>query len=390
MLPMLPVVSVIWSSCVWCATPDSYQPRAADSTRRDSYTPFSSAQRCPERSEVNSSLHHQTVPGTEVLERADVPSRRGRGLGLVTLGEVMALFLAESGTALSHADRFDLSYAGAEATVAVGVARLGMPATFLGRVGNDPLGARIVTGLRGEGVDTGGVVVDPDRGTGVLIRDAPPGRPVTVIYHRAGSAGSALAPEDLDHSRIRSAAVLHVTGITPMLSDTAAACVDQAVAIARAAGVPVVFDPNVRRRLGDPQGWRHTVDRLARGADVVLVGDEDLAALDLGDPVPWFRDRGARIVVVKRGAAGAEEVGDAGLRRVRAHAVPVVDPVGAGDAFAAGWISAWCAGADAAARLQRAVVVAAAVVATRGDVPGLPDGATAAAMATAAAGAVTR
>ncbi len=293
---------------------------------------------------------------------------------LVTLGEVMALFLSDSGAVLGRTDRFDLSYAGAEATVAVAVTRLGMRATFVGRVGADPLGARIVRELRGEGVDVSAVTVDADRPTGVLIRDAPALGPVSVLYHRTGSAGSALAPADLDLELVRRARVLHVTGITAMLSESAEACVDAALDAAQDAGVTVSFDPNVRRRLGNSERWQQVVRRLSARADIVFVGHEDLQVLEIDtDPHTWFAERGAHTVVVKYGAAGAEESGPDGRHRVAAHTVVAVDPVGAGDGFAAGWLSAWCAGYGPAHRLERGALVGAAVAATRGDTPGLPD-----------------
>ena len=315
----------------------------------------------------------------------------GTAGGLVTLGEVMALFLAEPGPALGRGDRFALSYAGAEATVAVGAVRLGFPAAYLGRVGADPLGEGIHRALRGEGVDTRGLVTDPERATGVLIRDAPAAGPVTVLYRRAGSAGSALTEQDLDLDSIRRARVLHVTAITAMLSPSARAALWLAVATAREAGVTVSFDPNVRRRLGSPEQWHDAVDHLARQADIVLTGDEDLPAVGADtDPVRWFTDRGASTVVVKRGIDGAEETGPDGTHRVPADPVTPVDPVGAGDAFAAGWLSAWAAGGGPADRLAHGAAAGAAVVATAGDVPGLPDRSAAESIATRRNGAVHR
>ncbi|MGH3658423.1 MAG: PfkB family carbohydrate kinase, partial [Micromonosporaceae bacterium] len=116
---------------------------------------------------------------------------------VVTLGEAMALFLAEPGTAVSYARWFDASVAGAEANVAIGLARLGHRVRYAGRVGADPLGETVIRTLRGEAVDVTAVVTDPDRPTGLLIRDAPAGRPIQVVYRRSGSAGAALAVADV-------------------------------------------------------------------------------------------------------------------------------------------------------------------------------------------------
>lgn len=296
---------------------------------------------------------------------------------VATFGEVLAVFLATDDAPLGRSSSFDLVTAGAEANVAVGLVRLGHSVSFGGRVGDDPLGHRIARELRGEGLDTR-LTVDPDRPTGVIVRDAPHVGATQVVYHRAGSAGSALSVDDLDLDAVRSARLLHTTGITAALSPTAFAATEAAMRAAREAGVTVTFDPNVRRRLGSPQHWLDVVEALAPLADVVLVGADDasyvLPASDLDSTVTWLRDRGVDTVVWKDGARGAIELNPRdGAIEQAALTVPARDAVGAGDAFAAGWISGWLDGDGVQDRLRRAVAVAGSVVARRGDLPGLPD-----------------
>jgi 2-dehydro-3-deoxygluconokinase len=297
---------------------------------------------------------------------------------VTTLGEVLAVFLATDPVGLGRSASFGLTIAGAEANVAVGLARLGHGVAFAGRVGSDALGRRALRELRAEGVDTTRVVVDDSRPTGLIVRDAPAVGVTEVVYHRSGSAGSALCVEDLDLATIGRSRLLHVTGITAALSPSAFDACATAMRTARDAGVTVSFDPNVRRRIGTQAGWTSLVETLAPLADIVLVGADDasyvLPVHDLPSVDAWFRAHGADTIVWKDGARGAVEINPRdGTVDQPALSVAVRDAVGAGDAFAAGWISGWLDGEDAAVRLRRGAAAAASVVATLGDLPGLPD-----------------
>lgn len=292
---------------------------------------------------------------------------------VVTLGEVMALLLCEGGVPLDAGSRFDLGFAGAEATVAVGLARLGHRTTYVGRVGDDPLGSQVLRAVRGHGVGTDWLRQVPDAPTGLLLRDAPVGRPVSVQYFRSASAGSTVAPEDVPEDHIRAAELLHVTGITAVLSDSARAAVEHAVSIANDAGTTVCLDPNVRHKLASPETWCDVIGWLADRADIVLTGADDARVVTDGDPAAWFLERGASTVVVKDGSRGAWETDGHTTTHQGVVATSLVDAVGAGDAFAAGWIDGWLRGRPAPDRMRAAATVAALCVSARGDVPGLPD-----------------
>jgi 2-dehydro-3-deoxygluconokinase len=231
---------------------------------------------------------------------------------VVTLGEVMALMLAEGSSPLAQAARFDLSVAGAEGNVAIGLSRLGHAVALWTVVGEDALGEVVLRTLRGEGVDVSRArrVARP---TGLIVRDAPLGRPLTVSYYRSGSAGTALAPQDVVPEVIGAARLLHLTGITAVLSDSGYDAVLAAVAAAKAAGVTVSVDPNLRLRLGRAELWQSRLDPLLRAADIVLTGRDELQLLSGADDPRWLLERGARTVVVKDGAAGAYET-DGGQR----------------------------------------------------------------------------
>ena len=291
-------------------------------------------------------------------------------LDVITLGEAMGLLLAVDAP-LDQARELRREVAGAELNVAVGLARLGHAVGWVGRVGDDTFGRDVVRRLRAEGVRPF-ATLDAERPTGLLVRDATTARPVTIWYRRDGSAGSALTAGDLPLEEISRCRALHLSAITAVLSPTAHDAVVAAASAAREAGVRVVLDPNVRLRLAPVEIWRSRVAELAALADVVLVGEDEGEVLG-GVVTPGaLLERGVSAVVVKRGDRGADEHDADGVRHVDAEHVTVLDPVGAGDAFAAGYLSGWLDDLPPDARLRRAAVVAGQAVAAYGDLAGLP------------------
>lgn len=295
---------------------------------------------------------------------------------VVTAGEAMLLLLAEPPQPLRSATRFHRSVAGAEFNVAVGLARLGHRVQWFGALGTDTAGDVIMERLRGEGVEAAGVQRRPDRRTGLLLRDAPRGRPIAVEYHRQDSAGAALAPNMMPRRAVAGAQLVHLTGITPALSPQARDATMHLAELARAGNVPVALDPNFRRMLWEPVDARPVIAELAGYASTVLVGDEEGDILS-GSKAPaaiadWFLERGAELVVVKRGALGAWATdGDAEWSSPALQA-DVLDPVGAGDAFAAAFLSRQLSGSPVESRLLAGNAAGALVVQTYGDLEGLP------------------
>lgn len=141
---------------------------------------------------------------------------------LVTLGETMAVLAADRPGPLACGTSLRLGFAGAEATVAIGVSRLGHQASWTGRVGADSAGTMILDGLRGESVDVSRARVDDTASTGLMLRERRTPDHTRVTYYRRGLAGSRLAPDDIDPELVTRARVLHVTGITPALGDAPA------------------------------------------------------------------------------------------------------------------------------------------------------------------------
>jgi 2-dehydro-3-deoxygluconokinase len=289
-----------------------------------------------------------------------------------TAGEAMALMLAEDRQPLRRADRFIRSVAGSESNVAIGLARLGHRVAFCGRVGADAPGGWVRDALQAESVDVTGLLTDPVRPTGLILRDCPPSRPISVSYYRQDSAGAALGPSDVQPEVVAGARAVFLSGITVLMSDSSEQYVARVLDVAAEAGVPVMFDPNIRLRLASQQEWRTRLARYLERVDTLLIGHDEIALLGLPDDPARLVTERRTTVVVKRGAQGATAYTSAGIVHVPVRKVETLDPIGAGDAFCAGWISAYLRKCSVRESLREAAAVASLVVAARSDIAGSP------------------
>uniref|UniRef100_UPI0039EECC76 sugar kinase n=1 Tax=Sinomonas sp. G460-2 TaxID=3393464 RepID=UPI0039EECC76 len=285
-------------------------------------------------------------------------------LTTVCLGETMAMLTPETGTPLERAEVLELRNGGAESNVALGFAAMGLDTHWVSRVGRDGFGTRILTELAEQGVGLSGVETDAARPTGLYVKvPASDAAPASVLYYRRGSAASAMGPTLLDEPRVAEllerASLVHVSGITAALSDECLALLD--ALLARPRTFLVSFDVNWRAPLWVDRD-RGVLRSLANRADLVLVGrDEAEHAFGTGDEAELRRLLpDPDVVVIKNEAISAIALGRGGERtEVRALAVRVVEPVGAGDSFAAGYLSGVLLGLDQKASLRRGHVAAA-------------------------------
>ncbi|SES12557.1 2-dehydro-3-deoxygluconokinase [Streptomyces sp. yr375] len=343
------------------------------------------------------------------------PCNAPRVVDVVALGESMVTFLPSRPGRLADVPSFDRGIGGAESNVACALAAAGHAVRWVSRVGADGFGDHLVEAIGSYGVDVASVRRDPARPTGVYFRTAADRATAAheVAYYRAGSAASVMAVGNVDLAAARAGRVLHLTGITAALSGDCLALLRELTA--PRPGRPLIsFDVNHR-----PGLWRGTdgprvLLELARAADVVFVGEDEAE-------VAWGVTGGPTairevlpepaVVVVKQGARGAtafagigEGVRDgewggaarsAGLRLrrdggrahrlrptpapapgvappstvtfVSAPAVQVSAAVGAGDAFAAGFLSATLRGLSVRDRLRHGHLMAAAALTAPGD-----------------------
>ncbi|HEX6515710.1 MAG TPA: sugar kinase [Nocardioidaceae bacterium] len=295
---------------------------------------------------------------------------------VVTIGESMLLAVPPAPGRLRHAPSVLLKMAGAESNVAIGLARLGVRVAWAGLLGDDEPGRLVLDRIRAEGVDTSGARLVPGRPTGLFLREEVAGQ-VRVYYYRQGSAASTMAPGSVDPARLDGASYLHLTGVTAALSPDCAEFVLWAAKEARSRGVRVSFDVNYRSRLWEAPAARATVEEVLPHVDLLFVSTEEAAALwgwtDDDAAVAELAAAGPSEVVVKRGRHGSSVWTDGGRVDADPFAVRQVDPIGAGDAFAAGYLAAALAGADPTERLRRANAMGALSVSTLGDYEGLPS-----------------
>ncbi|MFJ4159480.1 sugar kinase [Microbacterium testaceum] len=296
---------------------------------------------------------------------------------VLTFGETMGLIRGEDLGGWENVSRAAVGIGGADSNVAIGLRRLGVEVTWIGRVGDDALGRRIEREIRGEGVCTR-AIVDGTRATGLMLKERRTPAHSRVTFYRSGSAGSALAPSDVGDDDIAAASVVLVNGVTASLSDSAREAALSVVARARASGVTVAFDVNHRPSLwtgGDP---RALYLDLARASDLVFAGDDEarlLLGIDERDTLSLSAEMlalGPSQVVVKSGAAGALAREGEAVATSPAVRIDPVDTVGAGDAFVAGYLAALLDGSPLAERVSLGVRCGAFACLGPGDWESLP------------------
>jgi 2-dehydro-3-deoxygluconokinase len=338
------------------------------------------------------------------------------GKGVITLGETMALLTPPAAARLRDGAGMTLGIGGAESNVAIALARLGCASTWISRVGEDDFGTLVAREVRAEGVR---VLAerDPDRPTGLMVKEARGGRTTRVRYYRAGSAASGLSAAEVERyaEQIAAAAVLHVTGITAALGPGPREAVLRAVEIASAHHTFVSFDVNHRSALWTDEEAGPVLADLARRAHLTFAGPEE-AALILGfgaagpgrprqgdgvragepgrpregdgvgageaDRVATLEEGeklarelaavAAGDIVLKLGSLGAVVIEGEAAHHGPTEPIVVTDPVGAGDAFVGGYLAALLDGESPLGCLTLANRIGGAVCRAPGDWEGLP------------------
>ncbi|MCP1415736.1 PfkB family carbohydrate kinase [Paenarthrobacter sp. A20] len=279
---------------------------------------------------------------------------------IVTLGECMAMLAPMEGR-LGSATSLSIRAAGAESTVAQYLVDLGHSVSWISRLGSDPLGDLVLDEISRSGVDTSTVARDPEARTGVYFKD-PQHTKTEVYYYRSSSAASRLGREDISSLDLERVRLAHVSGITLAISSTAADAAAVLFERVAAEGGLRSFDVNYRPGLWSVESAAPAMLEFARHSDVVLVGRDEAEELwGAQDAHSIRRLLGTGVELVVKDA----DIGATAYRRgheqgvfVPAPYVDVVEPVGAGDAFAAGYLSGVLHGLPTDASLSLAHSVA--------------------------------
>ena len=300
-------------------------------------------------------------------------------LDVITFGEAMVMLVAEQPGELAEVVSFRKHVAGADSNVAIGLARLGHRVGWLSRLGRDSFGQYIAQALTREGVDCSNVIWDDRRSTGFQLKQmAVAGADPHVEYFRRNSAASHLSTADFRPGLFLSARHFHATGIPPALSPETRELSHHALAQMRLAGRTVSFDPNLRPGLwSSREQMVREINRLAFLADWVMPGLAEgriLTGLQApADIAAFYLDQGVKEVVIKLGADGCYFQTAAERGQVAPFPVAnITDTVGAGDAFAVGYVSARLEGHDPAGAGKRGNFLGAQVIQAVGDNEGLP------------------
>jgi len=262
---------------------------------------------------------------------------------VVTFGEGLLRLSPPHRQRLEQARELELWPAGSELNVAVGLVRLGTTSAWVSRLPDSPLGRLVASRARAEGVDLAHVEWAEDERLGLFfVEVGSPPRPTSAHYDRADSAFARLDPGSIDWAAILvGARAFHVSGITPALGDACARATADALAAARGEGCTTSYDVNLRRRLGSPERARELLEQFAPQLDVVLCSAEDAQALYGRSDGETLRDAlGVELLILAEFDAGSRVWTAFGASRdsVASPLVEPVDPIGAGDAFCAGFL----------------------------------------------------
>jgi 2-dehydro-3-deoxygluconokinase len=294
----------------------------------------------------------------------------------LTFGETMVLLNPESSGPLRYVNSFSKSMGGAESNVAIALARLGHSVGWISKLGNDEFGRYIQNTIRGEGVDVSRVKFDDEASTGILFKERFNSGDPKVYYYRKGSAASRLSLEDIDMDYLKETKIIHITGITPALSNSTREVVFNVLKFAKENGITISFDPNIRLKLWALEEAKPVLLEIARLSDIILPGISEgemlLGTSDEKEISAKFLEMGCKVVAVKLGAAGCFVENKDYNRYVKGFVVKPEDTVGAGDGFAAGFLCGMLKGLSIEEAALYGNGVGAMATLVKGDMEGYP------------------
>lgn len=298
-------------------------------------------------------------------------------MDIITIGDGMITFDPSVKGPLRYVDGFKRKIGGAELNVMIGCARLGLKAGWISRLGKDEFGRHILNTVRGEGIDVSEVKLIENYPTSLNFKEVHASGDSKTFYYRHKSPTETFKVEELPVDYIKKAKILHVTGVFPAILEQNRKIILEALKVAKQNGVKVSFDPNIRLKLWSKEQARETLLSYLPYVDFLLTGREELEILfetsNEDEMIQALQNFDIKHVVVKDGAQGASYLENNRLIQVEGFKVSkVVDTVGAGDGFDAGFLYGIIQDWSVEKSIRLANAVGAMVVQVEGDNEGLP------------------
>jgi len=298
-------------------------------------------------------------------------------MDVITIGDGMITFNPVTTGPMRFVEKYIKKLGGAELNFAIGCARLGIKTGWISRLGNDEFGRYIYNYVRGEGIDVSQVKLVDGYPTSLNFKEIMEDGSGRTFYYRKDSPTFTLTPEQLDENYFKQAKLLHVTGVFPAIGGKNFQVAMKAINLAKENGLLISFDPNIRLKLWSKEKAKESLLQFLPYVDIVLTG-EDEAEILLGvtehkKVIEKFKSFGVKYVVIKRGENGS--IGFSPDEYIEAEAIKprkIVDTVGAGDGFDAGFIYGILNGWDLNRSLRFANAIGSMVVSVSGDNEGLP------------------
>lgn len=297
---------------------------------------------------------------------------------IATIGETMIIFQTMQLGNLEDFNSVQQKIGGAESNYAIGLARLGHCVKYMSRIGGDPFGKKIKKAIRSEGVDVSEVKVIENARTGLLFKEQKYQHKMNIYYYRENSAASQMSTADLPSNFFEGVQYFHVTGITPAISESCKELIFSAIQLAKKNGVKIIFDPNIRFKLWTKEQAFQTLNQLVELSNYILAGEEEAEFLTNENDEKQMckalsRGQAEKVVVLKRGERPTLIFANEQFTEVPTQKVKtVLDSVGAGDAFAAGFTHGLILNKSLAESVNFGNLLGACVIQQYGDIEGLP------------------
>lgn len=298
-------------------------------------------------------------------------------MDVITIGDALITMNPQTSGPLRFVNTFERKIGGAELNVAIGCSRLGLKTGWISRLGNDEFGRYILSYARGEGIDTSKVELVNGFPTSVYFKEILNEERINSYYYRHNSPTNVFKVEDIDEEYVKNSKVIHISGVFPAINDTNKDIVLQLVKLAKKNNVVVTFDPNIRLKLWSGEKAKAVLQSFLPFVDVLITGEEEaellLGSTNMEELIELGKHYDISHIVLKRGEKGA--IGYKGGEIIDASPIissKIVDTIGAGDGFAAGYIYSLINDWSLEKSLSFANAVACYVIGVPGDNEGLP------------------